>query len=380
LQVRPRSERLIGLIVFIVEERSRLIPSAVRQIPLEGVAVHDVFERPLRSLRVSVTDRCNLRCVYCMPEEEYSWLPREELLSLDELARLVDVFTELGVTRVRITGGEPLLRPGLDGLVRVLAANPRIEDLALTTNGVLLAEQAEGLRRAGLDRITISLDTLIPERFLTMARRDNHARVLAGIAAARRAGLKGTKLDTVVIRGMNDDELVNLIEFGRSNSVEVRFIEYMDVPGATKWVTEKVVSCTEILARLELHYGQIAAITEDTSAPAARFRLPNGAVFGIIASTTMPFCERCDRSRLTADGMWYRCLYATAGTDLRHLLRNGAPHEEVSAKLAALIRDGWQGRKDCGAEQRKADRFRGAFVPIDGLRRDLHFEMHTRGG
>jgi cyclic pyranopterin phosphate synthase len=366
--------------VFSFEEPSRLIPSAVPPLPLESVPVHDAFERPLRSLRVSVTDRCNLRCVYCMPEEEYTWLPREELLSFDELARLVEVFTKLGVTRVRITGGEPLLRPGLDGLVRTLAANPRIEDLALTTNGVLLAEHAEALRRAGLHRVTISLDTLLPERFRAMTRRDNHACVLAGIAAARRAGLKGTKLDTVVVRGMNDAELVELIEFGCANGVEVRFIEYMDVPGATKWVTESVVSRAEMLARLEKHYGQITAITEDTSAPASRFLLPNGTVFGIIASTTMPFCGRCDRSRLTADGMWYRCLYATAGTDFRRVLRSGAPHHEISATLAALIRDGWQGRKDRGAEQRKADRFRGAFVQIEGLRRDPHFEMHTRGG
>jgi len=315
-----------------------------------------------------------------MPEREYTWLPREKLLSFDELACLVDVFTKLGVTRVHITGGEPLLRPGLDGLVRMLAANPAIEDLALTTNGVLLAEQAESLRRAGLHRITISLDTLQPQRFLAMTRRDNHARVLAGIAAAGRAGLKGTKLDTVVVRGRNDAELVKLLEFGRANGVEVRFIEYMDVPGATRWVAENVVSRAEMLARLELHYGQITAITEDTSAPASRFRLPNGTVFGIIASTTTPFCERCDRSRLTADGMWYRCLYATAGTDLRRVLRSGGLHHEISAKLAALIRGGWQGRNDRGAEQRKADRFRGAFVPIEALRRDPHFEMHTRGG
>jgi cyclic pyranopterin phosphate synthase len=374
------SERLTGAIVFSFEEPSRLIPSAVRPHPLKSVPIRDAFERPLRSLRVSVTDRCNLRCVYCMPEEDYTWLPREELLSFNELARLVEVFTELGVARVRITGGEPLLRPGLDGLVRVLAANPRIEDLALTTNGVLLAEQAEALRLAGLHRITISLDTLLPERFLAMTRHDNHARVLAGIAAARRVGLEGTKLDTVVVRGINDAELVNLIEFGCANGVEVRFIEYMDVPGATKWVRERVVSRAEMLARLELHYGQITAIPEDTSAPASRFLLPNGTVLGIIASTTMPFCARCDRSRLTADGMWYRCLYATAGTDLRRALRSGAPHEEISATLAARIRNGWQGRKDRGAERRKAVRFRGAFVPIDGLGRDLHFEMHTRGG
>jgi GTP 3',8-cyclase len=265
-------------------------------------------------------------------------------------------------------------------MVRILSANPRIKDLALTTNRVLLAGQAEALRRAGLHRITISLDTWLPGRFLAMTRGDNHARVLAGIAAARRAGLKGTKLDTVVVRGVNDAEHVKLIEFGCANGVEVRFIEYMDVPGATTWAAGNVVSRAEMLARPEMHYGKITAVTEDTPAPASRFLLPDDTVFGIIASTTMPFCERCDRSLLTADGRWYRCLYAATGTDLRRVLRSGAPQHEISTRLTALIREGWQGRKDRGAEQRKEDRFRGAFVPIKGLLRDPHFEMHTRDG
>src|SRR6185369_13944373 len=178
-------------------------------------ALADQFGRPLRSLRVSVTDRCNLRCNYCMPQEEYVWLPRQELLSFEEISRLVEVFTSLGVQDVRLTGGEPLLRRDLPQLVRMLAANPRIRDLALTTNGVLFAEQGEALREAGLHRVTLSLDTLRPERFAELTGRDTHAQVLAGIAAARRLGFPKLKLDTVVLRGVNDDELADLIEYGR---------------------------------------------------------------------------------------------------------------------------------------------------------------------
>src|SRR6267143_235500 len=199
-----------------------------------GGAFADQLGRPLRSLRVSVTDRCNLRCNYCMPQEEYVWLPREELLTFEEIARLVAVFTSLGVEDVRLTGGDPLLRRDLGSLVRLLAANPRIRDLAMTTNGVLFAENAEELRAAGLHRVTLSLDTLRPERFLALTGRDMHAQVLAGIAAARQAGFGKLKLDTVVLRGFNDDELADLIEFGRLAEAEVRFIEYMDVGGADR--------------------------------------------------------------------------------------------------------------------------------------------------
>ena len=182
-----------------------------------GGTLGDQFGRPLRSLRVSVTDRCNLRCNYCMPQEEYVWLPRQELLTFEEIARLVEVFTSLGVEDVRLTGGEPLLRRDLPQLVRMLAANPRIRDLALTTNGVLFAEQGEALRAAGLHRVTLSLDTLRPERFAALTGRDTHAQVLAGIAAARRLGFPKLKLDTVVLRGVNDDELSDLIEYGRGS-------------------------------------------------------------------------------------------------------------------------------------------------------------------
>ena len=343
------------------------------------LGVTDAFGRPLRNLRLSVTDRCNLRCQYCMPEEEYTWLPREDLLTFEEISTLVDVFTALGVEKVRLTGGEPLLRRDIATLVRLLARNPRVQDLALTTNGVLLAEQAQGLYDAGLHRITVSLDTLKPERFQALTRRNTHARVLAGIEAVRQVGFTGLKLDTVVMRGANDDELVDLIEYGKQVEAEVRFIEYMDVGGATSWSMEKVCSRAAMLARLSQHYGPIAPVIEVTWAQAERFCLPDGTVFGIIASTTAPFCRTCDRSRLTADGMWYLCLYARQGIDLRQPLRDGASHEE----LASIIIPGWQRRRDRGAEERKALETQGTrstLIPLDRLRQDPHLEMHTRGG
>ena len=335
----------------------------------------DTLARPLRNLRLSVTDRCNLRCQYCMPEDEYVWLPREDLLHFEETSALVDVFLSLGVDRLRITGGEPLLRRDLDSLIGMLSRKPGLADLALTTNGILLADQVDGLKAAGLRRVTVSLDTLRTDRFIALARFDELARVKAGIEAARRA-FGRLKLDAVVLRGVNDDELVDLLEYGRTMSAEVRFIEYMDVGGATQWSAARVVSRADMLERLARHYGPIQPIVEESSAPADRFALPDGTVFGIISSTTEPFCRTCDRSRLTADGLWYLCLYAARGIDLRAAVRRGAGPEE----LQALISGGWRARDDRGAETRLALEQRSAFVPIKALRRDPHLEMHTRGG
>jgi cyclic pyranopterin phosphate synthase len=338
--------------------------------------IRDALDRPLRNLRLSVTDRCNLRCQYCMPEEEYVWLPRDDVLSFEEMTQLVDVFADLGVDKVRLTGGEPLLRRDLDRLVRLLADNPRLRDLALTTNGVLLAEQADALRAAGLHRVTVSLDTLREDRFRLLTRRDTHARVLEGIAAVAQSGWPGLKIDTVVMRGVNDDELVDLLEFAGGVGAEVRFIEYMDVGGATHWSMERVVSRREMLERLTARYGAISPVVEESSAPADRFRLADGRVFGIISSTTEPFCRACDRSRLTADGLWYLCLYATRGLDLRGALRAGASRDE----MLGLIRSTWQGRRDRGAEERLALPERRPLIQIGELKRDPHLEMHTRGG
>jgi cyclic pyranopterin phosphate synthase len=338
--------------------------------------VADTYGRFLQNLRISVTDRCNLRCQYCMPEEEYVWLPREEILHFEEISRLVDAFIDLGVDKVRLTGGEPLLRRDLAALVRLLAAKPRLRDLAITTNGVLLAAQVGELKQAGLHRITVSLDTLQPDRFLALTRRHTHAQVLEGIAEVARAGFTETKLDAVVIRGVNDDELADLVEFGKRARAEVRFIEYMDVGGATRWSLERVVSRQEMLAVLGRRYGPIEPVVETTTAPADRFRLPDGTIFGIISSTTAPFCADCDRSRLTADGMWYLCLYALTGTDLRGPLRRGASADE----LRALIASPWSARTDRGAEQRLALGDRTPLIQIGRLKEDPHLEMHTRGG
>jgi cyclic pyranopterin phosphate synthase len=337
--------------------------------------VTDLFGRPLRNLRLSVTDRCNLRCSYCMPEAEYVWLPRQDLLQYEEMSALIDVFARAGVEKIRLTGGEPLLRRDLPQLVEMIARKPSIKDLALTTNGVALADQAKALQDAGLHRITVSLDTLQPDRFQTLTRFDALPQVLAGIDEARRH-FSDVKLDAVVIRGTNDDELVPLLEYARRAGAELRFIEYMDVGGATQWSPERVLSREEMLERLSRQYGTITAVQETSSAPADRFTLPDGTVFGIISSTTDPFCRSCDRSRLTADGMWYRCLYATSGTDLRTPLRSGMSPDG----LLSILTSGWNARGDRGAEERLAVRHRSPLVPASSLKKDPHLEMHTRGG
>ncbi|MGD9763817.1 MAG: GTP 3',8-cyclase MoaA [Candidatus Binatia bacterium] len=338
--------------------------------------VTDTHGRPLKNLRISVTDRCNLRCAYCMPEESYVWLPRSDILHFEEISTLVDCFTDLGVDRVRLTGGEPLLRHGLPNLVSLLVAKPALRDIALTTNGVLLAGQAAPLKAAGLHRVTVSLDTLRPDRFRALTRRETLPQVLEGIAAANAAGFRPLKIDTVVMRGVNEDETADLIEFARPYGAEVRFIEYMDVGGATQWSFEKVYSRDAMLADLTHRYGAIEPLREDSSAPADRYRLPDGTIFGIISSTTAPFCRSCDRARLTADGMWYLCLYARIGTDLRRALRGGASREE----LKALIAGRWTQRTDRGAERRLAERDRAPLARQSELRDDPHLEMHTRGG
>ena len=336
----------------------------------------DQLGRPLGSLRISVTDRCNMRCRYCMPEEEYRWLPRASILSFEEVTRLTGVFAGLGAGKVRLTGGEPLLRHDLPGLVSRLAAVEGVRDLALTTNGILLAAQAAALRAAGLGRVTVSLDTLRPERMLEFARTDRHADVLAGISVAASAGFHAVKLNAVVIRGFNDDEVIPLLEFARSAGVEIRFIEYMDVGGATRWTRDQVVSQAELLSLITREYGLAEPLPARAAAPAERFRLADGTTFGIIASTTAPFCRDCDRSRLTADGTWFLCLYATDGVNLRDALRAGATDDE----LRSLVRDTWTARTDRGAEERLTVPARGALYQVESLRADPRREMHTRGG
>lgn len=340
----------------------------------------DRHHRPLRNLRLSVTDRCNLRCAYCMPDEEYRWLPKADILNFDEISRLVDVFLGLGVDKVRLTGGEPLLRRDLPALIEKLAGKPGLRDLALTTNGVLLAPLAQDLRRAGLKRITISLDTLRPDRFRALSKRDELGAVLAGIDSARRAGFASVKLDTVLLSGVNDDEVADLLEYAKGVGAELRFIEYMDVPGAIDWAWSKVVKKDEILARVETRMGRVSPVAPrddiEAAAPAERFALEDGSTFGIIASTTQPFCGACDRARLTADGTWYLCLYARFGIDLKSPLRAGASRDE----LATIVRRAWRDRDDRGAERQLALRDARKSAWADERANDPRLEMHTRGG
>jgi len=343
---------------------------------MELPSVTDTLGRPLRSLRVSVTDRCNLRCQYCMPEQDYVWLPRKDILTFEETGFLVDVFAGLGVDRIRITGGEPLLRKDLADLIKLLAAKNPIQDLALTTNGILLADQAAALKSAGLHRITVSLDTLRADRFEALTRFNELEAVIGGLGEATRIWRSDVKIDTVVIRGVNDDELIDLLDYGRDLGAEIRFIEYMDVGGATRWSLDDVIPREEILRIIESRYGSATPVDEHTSAPADRYTLADGTTFGIISSTTAPFCQSCDRSRLTADGLWYLCLYAQKGTDLRGALRSGAS----ASDLHQLITSTWTARSDRGAETRLAAGDRQPLVPVEELQKRPHLEMHTRGG
>jgi GTP 3',8-cyclase len=342
------------------------------------MSVLDRLGRPLGAVRISVTDRCNLRCSYCMPEDEYTWLPRASLLSFEEITRITSVFAQLGVDKIRLTGGEPLLRRDLDQLVGMIRAVRGVREIALTTNALLLSGAVEKLKAAKLDRITVSLDTMQPERMAVFAKSAHHADVIAGIDAALAAGFSGLKLNTVVVRGYNDDEIVAIAEFARGRGIEPRYIEYMDVGGATRWTSESVVSREEIVAALSARYGRAEPVirSEDPHAPAERYRFADGMIAGIISSTTAPFCRDCDRARVTADGTMFLCLYADQGVDLREPLRAGATDDE----LAALIRGAWQGRADRGAELRLAVGDRGVLVPLQGLRADPRKEMHTRGG
>lgn len=311
-----------------------------------------------------------------MPEANYVWLPRPHLLTFEELGRVARCFRILGTSKLRLTGGEPLLRAALPDLIRALLAEG-IEDLSLTTNGVLLAEQVAALRAAGLQRLNISLDTLHPDRFHALAGRDGLAQVLAGISAARRANFPAPiKLNAVMMRGVNDDELLALVHFAADNGLQLRLIEYMDVGGATQWQTAQVVSAADLLAELERNLETVLPYVTDPASPARLYRLASGQVIGIIASVTMPFCGACDRARLTADGTFFTCLYAQRGVDLRTPLRSGASDLD----LIDLIRTTWHGRHDAAAQERKQATERGPLVPLAALRQEPRLEMHTRGG
>ncbi|MGQ0831368.1 MAG: GTP 3',8-cyclase MoaA [Microthrixaceae bacterium] len=301
----------------------------------------DSFGRVHRDLRISVTDRCNFRCTYCMPEEGMQWLPRSEVLTFEELERLARLLVERhGVRSIRLTGGEPTVRAHLPVLVSKLAALP--VDLALTTNGATLRMCARELAAAGLRRVNVSLDSLRPERFAELTRRDELASVLDGIDAAVEAGLAPVKVNVVVVRGVNDDELVDLARYGRERRVTIRFIEFMPLDGGDAWRNDQVVAQAEILERIAAAF-PLEPIARG-HAPAERFRyLDGGGEVGVIPSVTRPFCTECDRIRLTADGQLRSCLFSLEDHDLRGVLRGGGSDDDLSAAIEACVGAKWAG-------------------------------------
>jgi GTP 3',8-cyclase len=334
--------------------------------------VQDSLNRPLRDLRLSVTDRCNFRCPYCMPRErfheQYRFLKSGERLSFDEILRLARLFLELGVVKLRITGGEPLLRAGLADLVGDLTSLPGVEDVALTTNGVLLAQQVAALSAAGLRRVTVSLDSLDPAVFAAMSGGFGTVEdVLDGIAAAQRYGLSPIKLNAVIERGLNDHTAIDLVERFRGTGIIVRFIEYMDVGNRNDWERSRVVPSQGLLERIAARWPLTALEPAYAGEVARRYAFSDGAgEIGFVASVTQPFCGDCTRARLSSDGKLYTCLFAADGADLRAPLRGGA----TDAELSALIRAVWERRADRYSELR--DELRARHVQ--------HVEMNHVGG
>ena len=295
----------------------------------------DGFGRVHTDLRLSLTDRCNLRCTYCMPAEGLDWLPKPELLTDDELVRLVTVFASMGVRTVRLTGGEPLLRKGLPGLVERLAALDL--SLSLTTNGLGLERSAQALRDAGLRRVNVSLDTLRPERFLELTRRDRFADVVKGLAAAKAAGLDPVKVNTVLMRGVNDDEATDLLAWALDHDYALRFIEQMPLDPQHGWDRTTMLDADEILARLRERW-TLTPVEVRGSAPAEQFLVDGGpATVGVVGSVSRPFCGACDRLRLTADGQVRNCLFARDESDLRAPLRAGATDDDLAERLQAAV-------------------------------------------
>ena len=305
----------------------------------------DSFGRQITNLRISVTDRCNFRCRYCMPEEGMQWLPKDALLSYEELARVAKVFVDLGVRKIRLTGGEPLMRHDLSRLVGYLRSITRLEDLALSTNGFFLAEQIAELVNAGLRRINVSLDSLDPVKFNLMTRRNYYQRVMDGLAAAEALGLLPLKINAVLIRGINDDEIVKFAELARSKPYVIRFIEFMPIGADDGWSPERVVPAREVIERIEKGVGKKLLPVEIHGAqPADRFQFEDGrGEIGFISSVSEPFCSHCNRVRITSDGKLRTCLFSLAETDLREPIRNHASDED----LRQIIRDAVQ-RKEAG--------------------------------
>jgi GTP 3',8-cyclase len=309
----------------------------------------DTLQRPVKDLRISVTDRCNFRCTYCMPLDEYEWIDKREILTFEEITRLAKLFIQCGVEKIRLTGGEPLVRQDLDGLVEKLAALNGLKDLCLTTNGALLAERIGALKRAGLRRVNVSIDTLDADKFKRMTKRGDLNKVLDGIFAAKAAGLKPIKLNAVVERGVNDDDILPLVEFSREHGFAMRFIEYMDVGNANKWTSAKLVSKKEIIAKINARYPLKEIGRDQGSAPSVDYEFVDGqGDIGVIASVTEPFCSSCTRARVTADGRIVTCLFSDVGHDVKAKLRAGA----TDADIADFIANIWRNRTDRYSAQR----------------------------
>jgi GTP 3',8-cyclase len=305
----------------------------------------DAFGRTHNNLRISVTDRCNLRCSYCM-DEDVTFMERSQLLTFEEITRFVQIAVPLGIDKVRLTGGEPLMRRDLSRLVRMLCAIPGLRDVGITTNGILLTEHAQELYDAGLRRINISLDTLDPVRFRQITRRDGLDKVLDGVHAAKRAGFQPIKINAVSIRGITEHEVVALSRFAREHGLEMRFIEYMPI-GADKWERGKVYFAHEILEQLEREIAPLVPVDDyDPRAPAMEFRYTDGGGrVGIIASISRPFCLSCNRVRLTSDGKLRNCLFAIDEADVKALLRGGAAEEQIAEVIRRNVRDKWEGHE-----------------------------------
>ena len=327
----------------------------------------------MNDLRVSVTDRCNFRCSYCMPNDRYEWISRREVLTFEEISRLSRLFVSLGVEEIRITGGEPLLRNKLGELIARLAHIDGLKDLSLTTNASFLHPHAVAIARAGLRRINVSLDTINPRKFRSMTKRDDLASVLQGLLTAKNIGINPIKINSVVQRDVNDDDIIPMTEFARQNGFWLRFIEYMDVGNTNQWVSKKMVSKKEILDRIDARYPLEEIGRINTNAPSVNYRFRDGGGnIGIIASVTEPFCKGCTRGRLTADGRLVLCLFSDKSVDLKKLLRSNAGDEEI----VGIICDNWRKRRDRYSEERLEAMNLGNYRP-DSRRK---IEMISIGG
>ncbi|HSW39117.1 MAG TPA: GTP 3',8-cyclase MoaA [Acidobacteriota bacterium] len=333
----------------------------------------DRLGRELKDIRISVTDRCNFRCTYCMPLDRYGWIDRREILTFEEITRLAGLLVGLGVEEIRITGGEPLLRHGLEALVRQLSGIGGLKNLSLTTNASHMSEQAGKLAAAGVQRVNVSLDTLNREKFRAITRLNDLPKVIEGLHAAKRHGMQPIKINSVIQRGVNDDDILELVEFSRQNGFWIRFIEFMDVGNSNNWVSEEMLSKKEMLEIIHARYPLEEIGRRDPSAPSVDYRFADGVGnIGVIASVTEPFCAGCARARLTADGRMVLCLFSEESIDLKTLLRTGADDQEI----LDVIRSAWKGRSDRYSEERLEAMNSGGYRP--GSRKKI--EMISLGG